>query len=301
MSPTFRAAVVRTPGGPDAIELIELPVSAPGPGEVRVAVAAATVNPVDLSTVGGLFHQLGLIHQPDHVGIGWDFAGTVAAAGAGVDLPVGTRVAGVLTGFDRDLGAYAEQLVVPAAAVAPVPDALDLPTAATVGINGLAASQLAELLGDGPGRLLITGAAGTVGAYLVPLARDRGWQVTGLARAEDEPFLRDLGAEFTTAPAPGFDAVADAAALGGPALALVRDGGTYLGVRPGMAPAAERDITVDVVETRPDTARLAELLDAAARGVLPTRVHAVVPLSEAAAAHRAVAKGGVRGKYVLAP
>ncbi len=170
MSPTFRAAVVRTPGGPDAIELIELPVTAPGPGEVRVAVAAATVNPVDLSTVGGLFHQLGLIHQPDHVGIGWDFAGTVAAAGAGVDLPVGTRVAGVLTGFDRDLGAYAEQLVVPAAAVAPVPDALDLPTAATVGINGLAASQLAELLGDGPGRLLITGAAGTVGAYLVP-----GW------------------------------------------------------------------------------------------------------------------------------
>ncbi|WP_431951711.1 alcohol dehydrogenase catalytic domain-containing protein [Nocardia lijiangensis] len=90
-TPTFRAAVVRTPGGPDSIEIIDVPRTEPGPGEVRVAVAAAPVNPTDLGVVGGFFHELGMIDQPDHTGLGWDFAGTVLAAGPGVDLAVGTR------------------------------------------------------------------------------------------------------------------------------------------------------------------------------------------------------------------
>ncbi|BDT87239.1 alcohol dehydrogenase catalytic domain-containing protein [Nocardia cyriacigeorgica] len=101
---TFRAAVVRTPNGPDSIEIIDIPVTEPGPGEVRVAVAAAPVNPTDLGVAGGFFHELGMITQPDRTGLGWDFAGTVAAAGPGVDLAVGTRVAGVVLGFDRDFG-----------------------------------------------------------------------------------------------------------------------------------------------------------------------------------------------------
>ena len=129
---TFRTAVVRTPGGPDAIEIIDAPEREPGPGEVRVDVAAAPVNPADLGVVGGFFHSLGLIRQPHHTGLGWDFAGVVAAAGPGVDLAVGTRVAGLVGGFDRDFGTYAEQLVVPVADLAVVPDDLDLVAAATV-------------------------------------------------------------------------------------------------------------------------------------------------------------------------
>jgi NADPH:quinone reductase-like Zn-dependent oxidoreductase len=115
---TFRTAVVRTPGGPDSIEIIDVPVVEPGPGEVRVGIAAAPVNPVDLAVAGGLFHAMGLINQPERTGLGWDFAGTVVATGPGVDLAVGTRVAGMVDGFDRDFGTYAEQLVVPAAATA---------------------------------------------------------------------------------------------------------------------------------------------------------------------------------------
>lgn len=302
MSTTFRTAVIRTPDGPDSIEIIEAPVVEPGPGQVRVAVAGAAVNPVDLALAAGVFHRLGLVHQTDHTGIGWDFAGTVTAAGPGVDLPVGSRVAGLIDGFDRDFGTYAEQLVVSASDIALVPDSLDLTTAATVPLNGLAAAQLVDLLGDGRGRcLLVTGAAGAVGGYAIPLAQDRGWQVTGLARADDEKFVRGLGADFTTQAAPGWDAVADTAALQEHAVALVRDNGVFVGVVPGAAPAEERGVTVHVVVVQPDGARLAHLLDATATGHLPARVHAVVPLDEVATAHRAVAKGGVRGKYVLQP
>jgi NADPH:quinone reductase-like Zn-dependent oxidoreductase len=302
MSTTFRAAVVRTPGGPDAIEIVEVPVVEPGPGQVRVEVAGAAVNPVDLAVAAGVFHGMGLVHQPDHTGLGWDFAGTVAAVGPDVEVPVGARVAGMIAGFDRAVGAYASQLIVAARDIALVPDGLDLVTAAAVPLNALAAAQLVDLLGDGGGRrLLVTGAAGALGANVIRLAQDRGWQVTGLARPADEELVRSLGADFTVEATSGWDAVADPASLQEQGVALVRDGGLFVGVLPGAGPAEERGITVHVVESHPDGARLAELLEAAASGHLPARVHAVLPLDEAAVAHRAVAKGGVRGKYVLRP
>jgi NADPH:quinone reductase-like Zn-dependent oxidoreductase len=302
MSTTFRTAVVRTPGGPDSIEIIDVPVVEPRPGQVRVEIAGAAVNPVDLALAAGVFHRRGLVTQPEHTGLGWDFAGTVTAVGPDVDLPVGSRVAGLIDGFDRDFGTYAEQLVVSASDVALVPDGLDLITAATIPLNGLAAAQMVDLLGDGNGRrLLVAGAAGAVGGYAIPLAQDRGWRVTGLARAEDEEFVRGLGADFTAEAASGWDAVGDGAALQEQGIALVRDGGLFVGVQPGAAPAQERGITVRVVVAQPDGARLGQLLDATARGFLPARVHAVVPLDQVADAHRAVDKGGVRGRYVLQP
>jgi len=301
---TFRTAVVRTPGGPDAIEIIDVPVVAPGPGEVRVAIAAAPVNPVDLAVAGGRLHAMGLINQPERTGLGWDFAGTVVATGPGVDLAVGTRVAGLVASFDRDFGTYAEHLIVPASDLAVVPDGLDPVAASTVPLNGLAAVQIVDLLGDAPtdgNRLLVTGAAGAVGGYVASLAQDRGWQVTGLARAADEEFVRSLGADFTTHAEPGWDAVADGAVLQERGLALVRDGGAFVGVQPNAKLATERGITVDAVATHPDGPRLGDLLARTASGELPARVHAVVPLDQVADAHRAVAKGGVRGRYVLKP
>lgn len=301
---TFRTAVVRTPAGPDSIEIIDVAIVEPGPGEVRVEIAAAPVNPVDLGVASGVFHGMGLVHQPEWTGLGWDFAGTVVAVGAGVDLAVGTRVAGLIDGFDRDFGTYAEQLVVSAANVAVIPDGLDLDAASTVPLNGLAAAQIVDLLGDAPAdgnRLLVTGAAGAVGGYLITLAKDRGWHVTGLARPHDEDFVRGLGADFTADAEPGWDAVADGAKLQERALALVRDGGAFVGVQPGNEPATERGITVANVVAHPDGPRLGGLLERTASGELPTRVHAVVPLEQAADAHRAMAKGGVRGRYVLKP
>jgi NADPH:quinone reductase-like Zn-dependent oxidoreductase len=303
-TPTFRTAVIRTPAGPDSIEIIDVPIVEPGPGEVRVAIAAASVNPVDLGVVAGVFHGMGLVNQPEWTGLGWDFAGTVVATGPGVDLPVGTRVAGLVDGFDRDFGTYAEQLVVAATNVAVVPDGLDLIAASTVPLNGLAAAQIVDLLGDPPAdgnRLLVTGAAGAVGAYVAVLAQDRGWQVTGLARPRDEEFVRGLGADFTARAETGWDAVADGAAMQDQAIGLVRDGGAFVGVRPNAEPATERGITVAAVVAHPDGPRLRELLERTASGELPARVHVVVPLEQVADAHRAMAKGGVRGRYVLTP
>jgi NADPH:quinone reductase-like Zn-dependent oxidoreductase len=301
---TFKAAVVRTPGGPDSIEIVDIPVADPGPGEVRARIAAAPVNPVDLAVASGLFHGMGLINQPDHTGLGWDFAGTVAAAGPGVDLAIGARVAGLVDGFDRDFGTYAEQLIVPATSLAVVPGGLDLAAASTVPLNALTAAQILDLLGDAPAdgnRLLVTGAAGAVGGYVASLAEDRGWQVTGLARAEDEDFVRGLGAGFTARAEPGWDAVADGAVLQEKALGLVRDGGAFVGVQPSAKLPTERGIRVDAVIVHPDGPRLAGLLARTASGELPARVHAVVPLDQVADAHRAVAKGGLRGRYVLTP
>lgn len=299
---TFRAAVVRTPHGPDSIELVDLPVREPAAGEVRVRVAAAPVNPVDLGTAGGFFHGLGLIDQPEHTGLGWDFSGTVETVGAGVDLEPGTRVAGLVGGLDRDHGTYAEQLVVAATDVAVVPDDLDLVAAATHALTTLTAAQLVDLLGEGEGRtLLVTGAAGPVGAAVVPLATERGWRVTGLARGSDEAFVRGLGADFTTAAETGWDAVADGAVLQSEGVALVRDGGTFVGVRPADVPPSERGVRVVAVGVVPDGRRTAELLARVAAGGIVTRVAGELPLAEAAEAHRLVAAGGVRGRYVLRP
>jgi NADPH:quinone reductase-like Zn-dependent oxidoreductase len=100
---------------------------------------------------------------------------------------------------------------------------------------------------------------------------------------------------------PGWDAVADGAAMQEQALALVRDGGAFVGVQPSAKLPSQRGITVDVVVARPDGPRLADLLARAASGGLPARVHAIVPLDQVATAHQAAAKGGLRGRLVLKP
>jgi len=298
----MRAIVVRTPGGPEALELVELPTPEPGPGEVRIAVAGAAVNPVDVSTRDGVFHQHGFVSQPDHVGLGWDVAGTVSAVGAGVPFAVGDRVAAMVGGVDRSFGPYAEELVLPATEVAPAPDGLDLVDAASVPLNSVTATQALDLLGSADGRsLLVTAAAGGVGGYAVQLAAERGWQVTGLARSSDEAFVRERGASFAAELGGSFDAALDPANLGAPALAVVRDGGHYVGTLPMTVPPAERGVTAEAVQVQTDATTLADVLIRAAAGELPARVHSTMPLGQAADAHRLFTKGGLRGRIVLVP
>ncbi|MET8772488.1 NADP-dependent oxidoreductase [Streptomyces sp. NPDC004658] len=296
----MRAAVVRAFGGPDAVEIAEVPVPEPGAGQVRIKVAAGALNPVDAGVRAGFFGGAGKT-----LGLGWDAAGTVDAVGVAAAWQVGDPVVALVPGVADPLGAHAEYVVVDAGAVAKAPATVDAVHAGTLPLNGLTAVQALDLLDLAPGAsLLVTGAAGAVGGFAVQLAAHRGIEVTGHARAGDEELVRTLGAaHFTAGPAePGsVDAVLDAAVLGEPALEWVRDGGAYTGVRPGAYPASVRGVRTGAVAVAADGARLAELVRLVDEGVLTLRVAETFSLDKAAEAHARLAEGGVRGRVVLVP
>jgi NADPH:quinone reductase-like Zn-dependent oxidoreductase len=300
----MQATIVRRYGGPEVLELVDVATPQPGPGEVRIAVAAAAVNPADLALRAGYLDSFIQGRLP--VGLGWDAAGTVDALGTGVtSFTVGDRVVALADGIDAPYNAYATHLVVPAAAAARVPDSIDLTEAATLPLNAQTARQALDLAALAPGQsLLVIGAAGAVGEYAVALAAQRGLKIVGLARATDEESVLAAGAtQFVTSldDVRGVDAVLDTAGIAAPALAAVRDGGTFIAVTDPAVPAAERGIRVAKVSVGHDGAQLAELVGAVEAGRLRLRVAATYPLAEAGAVHDLVAHGGVRGRYILIP
>ncbi|MGW1216165.1 NADP-dependent oxidoreductase [Streptomyces sp. NPDC002499] len=297
----MRAVVVNRFGGPEVVEVVETDVPEPAAGQVRIKVAAATLNQVDEGVRGGFFGGEG-----ERIGLGWDVAGTVDAIGdGGGEWSVGDQVVAMTPGMVRPLGAHAEYVVAAAGALAKAPVTVDAVHAATLPLNGLTAVQALDLLELEQGQsLLVTGAAGAVGGYAVQLATHRGVLVTGLAREGDAELVRSLGAaHFTSGSVENgsFDAVLDAAILGETALATVRDGGAYVGFRPGGQPASVRGVRTTAVEVAADGARLAELVALVDAEVLSLRVAETFPLAEAAKAHARLAEGGVRGRLVLVP
>lgn len=274
-----------------------------GPDDLRVRVLAASVDLVDTLVVGGVARAIfGLTGT---VGLGFSLTGTVTATGSAVtDFTVGDPVAAVHPDIAAPVRAEAEETVVPAATAARLPEGPDPVAAASLPLNGSLAALLVDRLGPADGRtLLVTGAAGSVGGYAVALAARAGWTVTGLARPTDRDFVLRAGARelVTDLPGPQFDAVLDGAVLHRPALAAVRDGGTFV-APPSASPAApERGIDVRIESVRPDGAELARLLDLAAAGVLELRVAGTAPLAEAATAYTRVAGGGQRGRWLLQP
>ncbi|MGW5721670.1 NADP-dependent oxidoreductase [Amycolatopsis sp. NPDC003865] len=313
----MRAIVVRRFGGPEVLEPVEVPVPEPGPGQVRIRVAAAAVNPVDLATRAGLLTATGVIPPREVLGLGWDVAGVVDAVGGASgtgDRPgerapfrVGDAVLGLRDRIALPLGAYAEQIVLDASAVALAPVGMSPVEAATLPLNALTAAQALDLVETG-GTVLVTGAAGAVGGYAVTLARARRLRVVAVASAADETLVRGFGADEFLPRGPalgdrvralvpgGVDAALDTALLGLDALDAVRGGGEFVAFAAGAAPIPLRGIRVRNVWIRADGDRLAEL----AR-LLPPRVAGVLPLPEAAAAHERLAAGGLRGRLVLTP
>jgi NADPH:quinone reductase-like Zn-dependent oxidoreductase len=296
----MRAAVVETFGGPEAVEILETEVPEPGARQVRIKVAAATLNPVDAGVRGGFFGGAG-----KQIGFGWDVAGTVDATGVATAWSAGDEVVALDPGMVRPLGTHAEYVVVDTDAVAKAPATVDAVHAATLPLNGLTAEQALDLLELAQGQsLLVTGAAGAVGGFAIQLAVARGLSVTALAREGDEELVRSLGAAHFasgTAEAGAFDGVLDAANLGEAALEWVRDGGAYVGVRPGGHPESVRDIRTTAVSVTADGARLSKLATLVDEGVLTLRVADTYPLAAAAKAHARLEEGGVRGRLVLVP
>ncbi|KAB2349012.1 NADP-dependent oxidoreductase [Actinomadura rudentiformis] len=310
----MRAVVARAFGGPDVLEIIDVPVPTPGPGQVRIRVQAATVNPVDAATRAGLLAESGLMAPRDTIGIGWDAAGTIDATGPGVTtFTTGDAVIGLSDRLDVPLGTHADYVVLDADAVAPAPAGIPATHAATLPLNGLTAAQALDLLDLPRGAtLLVTGAAGAVGGFTVELAAHRGLRVVAVAGPGDERLVRDLGAEWfvprTAADLPaevravvagGVDAAVDAAVIGPRALEAVRNRGAFVAVVAGAAPVPLRGTRVSNVWITADGAQLAELSALAAGGHLTLRVADTLPLKEAALAHRKLDEGGLRGRLVL--
>jgi NADPH:quinone reductase-like Zn-dependent oxidoreductase len=312
----MRAVVVRNYGGPEALAVVDAPVPEPGRGQVRIRVTAAAVNPVDIATRQGLMNagRPGVIGAREHVGIGWDVAGVIDTTGPGVTRwAAGEPVIGLRDRLDQSLGTYAERVVLDAADVAPAPAGSSSEAASTIPLNGLTALQALDALALPAGQsVLVTGAAGGLGAFIVELAAMRGLRVIAAAGDADEKLVRALGAaEFIPRSADlaaavrdlvpgGADAVFDAAVLGFAAMDAVRARGAFV-VFSGSAPVPVRGIRVVPVYIHADGAALAGLSRLAGAGKLTLRVADTYPLAEAAQAHERLAAGGVRGRLVLVP
>src|SRR5919199_395470 len=152
----MRAVTVRSFGGPEALEVAEVPVPEAGPGQVRVRVEAAAVNPVDYATRAGLLAEAGLMTGEGRTGIGWDVAGVIDQVN-GAPFAVGDRVIGLSDRLDLPTKGQAEFVVLDPDAVAAAPGA-DLVAASTLPLNGSTALQALDLLALEPGQtLLVTG------------------------------------------------------------------------------------------------------------------------------------------------
>lgn len=291
----MRALIVTPPGLATVVEVDPPTVTA---GHVVVDVQFAAVDAGDRAVAQGVYHELGYITRPT-VGLGWDLVGVVRESAPGTGFAPGDRVVGVIDTFDKQIGTIAERVSVPFEGLTPLPDALPAEQAAVIPVGALTADQALALLGDERGTLLVTGAAGAVGGFALSIARERGYEVTGLARASDREFVESSGASFVTEITATYDAVLDPAILGEAAMAAVRDGGRYVGFVPGAEPAAQRQVNVSAVTVHADQQRLAALISLAARGGMPARVAGVIDLDEAPSAVATGVVAGGRGRLVV--
>src|SRR4029453_13731394 len=195
----MRAVTFSRFGGPEVLEVSELPEPQPSSGEVRIRVAAATVNPTDISYRTGRqltaaqLAEMGV--RPPYIP-GMELAGVVDAAGDGASWRPGDRVMAIVNPRRPGGGAQAQLVVVPSASVARVPEGASLEAAATLPMNGLTVRLALDRLGLKPGQTLaVTGAAGAVGGYAVELGVADGLRVIAVARSQDEALVKRLGAK----------------------------------------------------------------------------------------------------------
>jgi NADPH:quinone reductase-like Zn-dependent oxidoreductase len=311
----MRAVVCESVGGPEVLQLREVPRPDAGPGELRVRVEAAGVNPIDWKTRSGLGPAKSFGGKPFTVG--WDAAGTVDALGPDVDtdLAVGDAVLGMAR-FPSPDGAYAECVTAPAGHFRRRPPGLSVVEAAALPLAGMTAWQSLVDVGRlaAGQRVLVHAAAGGVGHLAVQIAKARGAHVIGTASAAKHDLLRELGCdEVVDYRAQRFEDVVDPVDLvydliGGETAVrsfdvLTPDGMLIclptIAVEEALRAAEERGVRASGAYVRPDGPGLSELLDLHADGRLRVVVAETFPLERAADAHRLGERGRTTGKVVL--
>jgi len=319
------AITIREPGDPDVLEWTEVPDPVPGPGEVLLDVAASALNRADL------LQRQGFYPPPPGASeiLGMECSGTVAALGEGVTgWQVGDEVCALLAG-----GGYAQKVAVPAAQLLPLPDGVDLVTAAalpevacTVWSNIVMHAKLSE--GE---LLLVHGGAGGIGTHAIQVGKALGARVAVTAGSADRlARCAELGADITVnyreqdfvAEVKAADVVldnmgakyldrnVDVLALGGRLVVIGLQGGVSGELNLGKLMAKLGTVSGTRLRSRPvdGPGSKGEIVAAVREGLWPLIaagkvkpiVHDVVPMSEAAAAHRALESGGdVFGKLLL--
>jgi NADPH:quinone reductase-like Zn-dependent oxidoreductase len=303
----MKAAFIKQFGGPEVLQVGDLPDPTAGPGQVVVDVAAASINAADYKVRAGEYKQANF-----PLVLGRDFSGTVSALGAGVgDLKVGDDVFGVLEA-GRD-GTYCEKIAIGAAIVGRKPAALSHVDAAALALTGLTAiCAVEEALKLKPGEtILIQGGAGGVASFAIQLAKHIGARVITTASAANAAYLRGLGADevidynatdFTQA-VKNVDAAFDT--VGGDVatrtFAVLKPGGRAAFIASGaQAPKPERS---DVTAIRPAVPRTAAHMERVAElhrsGAVKVPDVTLFPLAEAGRA-LAVSEGRhFKGKLIL--
>jgi NADPH:quinone reductase-like Zn-dependent oxidoreductase len=310
----MRAVGVTEFGGPQALHVVDVPAEPLGPGQVRLRVTAATVNPTDTYARNGTYAQRDPVKEFPYVP-GMDVAGELAEIGDGVqtDLAVGEHVMGIVVPTGAH-GGYREDVVLPAGSIARVPAGASDAAAATLPMNGLTARLALDKMALQPGQVLaVTGAAGAFGGYVVQLAKAEGLTVVADAAEADEELVRGLGADVVVRRGAdvaarireqypdGVDGLADGSVQDAAVLPAVQDGGVVTTVR-GYRGDGQRNLRVMPVLVR-DYAENADALDRlreqVEKGELTLRVARTYAAADAAEAHRRLEAGGVRGRLVL--
>lgn len=301
-------------GGPEALQIIDLPEVHAGTGEVRIRVHAAAVNPTDTGLRNGSRAAMLADVPPPYIP-GMDLAGVIDEVGPSTDtdLAVGDAVMAMVVP-NASHGAYRESIVLAADSVVRAPAGTTHIEACTLPMNGLTARQSLDQLALRPGQTIaVTGAAGCYGGYVVQLAKAEGLRVIADASEADEQLVSDLGADVVVrrgddvakrirdAAPDGVDGLADGSVQSELVVAAVRDGGGFASVR-GWRGTDERGIVfhrtlVTSYDHRADL--LKQLREQAEDGTITLRVAATYSPEEAAAAHARLEAGGTRGRCVI--
>jgi putative PIG3 family NAD(P)H quinone oxidoreductase len=323
----MRAVVITHPGGPEVLRLEEVPDPVPGPGEVLVAVTAAGLNRADVLQRQG--------HYPPPAGAspypGMECSGRIIELGPEVTgWQVGDEVCALLGG-----GAYAEKVAVPQGQVLPIPDGVSLVEAAALPeATGTIQGTVYQMAHLAPGEtFLVHGGAGGIGTFAIQIAKAEGCRVACTAgSAEKLDRCRELGADlavsyqdgdFTAAVleftgGQGSDVILDimgasylarnleALANWGRLVVLATRGGSRGEVDLGLMMQKRATIVAATLRTR-TTAEKAEVVAATREHIWPLIsagkvvpvIHAVVPMAEAAQAHRLLDDGSHIGKILV--
>ncbi len=286
-------------GGPDVLQLVDAEEPHAGPGQVRIAVRAAGVNPVDWRIREGQFQKVRPIELP--AGVGQDASGVVDEVGGDFGgVEVGDRV------FGRGSSTYAEFAVL--SSWARVPEGLTFEEAAGYPSVVETALRIIREVGVQPGQtLLVSGASGGVGSAVLQIARDRGIKVIGTAGAANQAYLQSLGAVATTY---GEGWVERVRAFGHIDAALDLAGSGVIRELSELTGDPQKVISIadlgapefgvrfsGVGGSMPEA--LAEAADLISRGKLHIPVEKSYTLAEAAAAHIDSHAGHTRGRRVI--